>query len=140
MKGKNKQITDLHSHKKHSHKKREDSLESRRYRILFAAELEFPKILVPSLCQNSSNVNLEFAGKLSQLHSLCDQPLGALTSLFYCSDINLCLWLIIPGENCENLVKTATGIVEHNSRRIKIQEYQHTGVTPEEQHCFSYYS
>ena len=74
-----------------SHKKREDSLESRRYRILFAAELEFSKILVPSLRQNSSNVNLEFAGKLSQLHSLCDQPLGALTSLFYCSDINLCL-------------------------------------------------
>ena len=91
MKGKNKQITDLHSHKKHSHKKREDSLESRQYRILFGAELEFPKILVPSLRQNSLTVNLECAGKLSRLHSLCDQPLGALTSLFYCSDIDLCL-------------------------------------------------
>ena len=44
----------------HSYKKRKDSLN----RVLFAAELEFPKILVPNLPQNLSNVNIECAGKL----------------------------------------------------------------------------
>ena len=47
-------------------------------RVLFAAELEFPKILVPRLTQNSSNVNTECARKSKQLYSLCDQLLGAL--------------------------------------------------------------
>ena len=45
----------------HSHKKREDSLEGTLDRELFAAELEFPKILVPRLPQNTSNVNNECA-------------------------------------------------------------------------------
>ena len=43
----------------HSHKKRKDSLD----RVLFAAELEFPKILVPRLPQHTSDVNIECAGK-----------------------------------------------------------------------------
>ena len=47
----------------HSHKKRKDSLESSLDRVLFAAELEFPKILVPRLPQHASNVNIECAGK-----------------------------------------------------------------------------
>ena len=45
----------------HSHKKWEDSLEGTLDRELFAAELEFPKILVPRLPQNTSNVNNECA-------------------------------------------------------------------------------
>ena len=51
----------------HSHKKRRDSLEGSLDWVLFAAELEFAKILVPRLPQNSSNVNIESAGKSKQL-------------------------------------------------------------------------
>ena len=47
----------------HSHKKRKDSLEGNLGRVLFAAELEFPKILVPRLPQHTSNINIETAGK-----------------------------------------------------------------------------
>ena len=55
----------------HSHKKRKDlksslksakSLEGSLNRALFAAELEFPKILVPRLPQHTSYVNIECAG------------------------------------------------------------------------------
>ena len=45
----------------HSHKKRKDSLEGSLDRVLFAAELEFPKLLVPRLLQHTSNVNTECA-------------------------------------------------------------------------------
>ena len=44
---------------KHSHKKRKDSLEGSPVRVLFAAELEFPKILIPRLPQNTSAVNIK---------------------------------------------------------------------------------
>ena len=47
----------------HSHKKRKYSLEGSLDRVLLAAELEFPKILVPRLPQHTSNVNIECAGK-----------------------------------------------------------------------------
>ena len=47
----------------HSHKKRKDNLEGSLDRVLFAAELEFPKILVPRLPQHTSDVNTECAGK-----------------------------------------------------------------------------
>ena len=47
----------------HSHQKRKDSLEDSLGRVLFSAELEFPKILVPRLPQHTSNVNMECAGK-----------------------------------------------------------------------------
>ena len=46
----------------HNHKKPKDSLEGSLDRVLFVAELEFLKILVPRLPQNSSNVNTECAG------------------------------------------------------------------------------
>ena len=46
----------------HSHKKRKDSLEGSLGQVLFAAEHEFPKILVPRLPQNLSNVNIECTG------------------------------------------------------------------------------
>ena len=39
-----------------SHKKRKDSLEGRLDRVLYAAELEFRKILVPRLPQHTLNV------------------------------------------------------------------------------------
>ena len=51
----------------HSHKKQKDSLEGSLVRVLFADELEFPKILVPRLPQNTSNVNIESIGKSKQL-------------------------------------------------------------------------
>ena len=47
----------------HSHKKRKDSLEGSLDRILFAAELEFPKIIARRLPQHTSNVNTECARK-----------------------------------------------------------------------------
>ena len=45
-------------------------LEGSLERVLFAAELEFPKVLVPRLSHNTSNVNIECAGKSKQLYSL----------------------------------------------------------------------
>ena len=68
--------------------------------VLSATKLEFPKILVPRLPQNTSNANIECAEKPKQLYSLWDQPLGGLLSSFYCSNINVYFQLIIPGENC----------------------------------------
>ena len=47
----------------HSHKKRKDSLEGSLDRALFAAELEFSKILIPRLPQNTSNVKTECVRK-----------------------------------------------------------------------------
>ena len=40
-----------------------DSVEVSLDRVLFAPELEFPKILVPRLPQHTSDVNIECAGK-----------------------------------------------------------------------------
>ena len=57
----------------HSHKKQKDSLEGSLDRVLFATELEFPKILVLRLPQHTSDVNTECAGKSEwskQLYSL----------------------------------------------------------------------
>ena len=57
----------------HSHKKWKDILEGSLDRVLFAAELEFLKILVPRLNQHTSNVNIECARKSEwskQLYSL----------------------------------------------------------------------
>ena len=79
-----KQISD------HSHKKRKDSLEGSLDRVLSAVELEFPETLVPRLPQNSSNVNIECAGKSKQLYSLCDQFLGALMYLHFIILILIC--------------------------------------------------
>ena len=46
----------------HSHKKQKDSLEGSLDEALFAAELEFPNILVPRLPHHTSNINIECAG------------------------------------------------------------------------------
>ena len=58
----------------HSHKKWKDSLEGRMDQVLLLAELEIPRILVPRVTQDTSNVNTECAGKsewLKHLYSLC---------------------------------------------------------------------
>ena len=53
-----------------SHEKWKHSLEGSLDQVLFAAELVFPKILVPRLLQHTSNVNTGCAGKSKQLYSL----------------------------------------------------------------------
>ena len=76
-----------------SHKKWKDSLESNLDRILFVAKLKFPKILVPRIPHNSSNVNIECAGKSKQMHSiysLCDEFLGAIIYLHFIILILIC--------------------------------------------------
>ena len=55
----------------HIHKKRKDSLEGSLDRVLLAAELEFPKILVPRLSQHTSDVNIECPGKSEWSEQLC---------------------------------------------------------------------
>ena len=47
----------------YSPKKRKDSLESSLDQVLFATELDFPRILAPRLPQNTSNVNNECTRK-----------------------------------------------------------------------------
>ena len=77
----------------HSHKKRKDSLESSLYWVLFAAELNFLKILVPNLSQHTSNVNIYRKIRMVKATVLFiwDKFLAALIHLFFYSDINLFL-------------------------------------------------
>ena len=114
----------------HNHKKRKDSPEVSLDQVLFAAELEFSKILVPRLPQNTRNVNNGCAEKPKQLYYLRYQLLGALIPLFYCSDINLCFQLVMSGGNCA---------VMHVPCRGLFQGQHCTGATLEEYFC-SYYS
>ena len=74
----------------HNHKKQKDSLEGSLVRVLIVAELEFLKILVPSLPQNTSNVNIKSTGKSKQLHYLCGELLGALIYLHFIVLILIC--------------------------------------------------
>ena len=60
----------------HNHTERKDSLEGSLVRLLFAAEVEFPKILVTSVPQNVSNVSTESTGNSKQLYYLCDHLPG----------------------------------------------------------------
>ena len=64
-------------------KKQKDRLEGSLCGVLFYAEFEFPKIQVPTIPHNSSNVNIECAGKSKQLHSLSDQLLGSLIYFYF---------------------------------------------------------
>ena len=69
----------------HSHKKRKDSLE------LFVTEhWTFPKILVPKLPHNASNVNIEGTRKGKQLYYLCGQLPGAIIYLHFIVLILIC--------------------------------------------------
>ena len=62
---------------------RKDSLKGSLDRVLFAAELDLPKIHVPRFSQNTSNVSIECVGKSKQLYSLCDQLFVALIYLHF---------------------------------------------------------
>ena len=114
----------------HSDEKRKDSLECSLDWVLFAAELEFPKILVPRLPQNTSNVNTECTEKSKELYFLCDHLLVVLIYFillfWYKFTFNwLCLvWIM------QYMVAAL---------REQLQEYQYTGVTLNEKHCCSYY-
>ena len=88
----NNMINKLH----HSHKKWKDSMEGSLVRVLLAAELEFPKMLVPMLPQDTSNVSIECARKSKQLYYLCDQLLGALIYLDVFVLMLICFKLIMP--------------------------------------------
>ena len=58
--------------------------------MLFVTELQFSKIIVPKSLQKTSNVNIECANDNQNNRILsCNNPLGALMSLFCCSDINV---------------------------------------------------
>ena len=46
-----------------SHHNQGDNLEGSLVLVLFVAELDFPKTLVPRLPQDTSNVNIESSGK-----------------------------------------------------------------------------
>ena len=113
-------LTDFVFYSNHIHKKRKDSLEGGLDRVLFVAELEFWKILVPRLPQNSSNVNIECVRKSKQLYSLCDQLLGAPISLFYYSNVNLFLIDYV----CCKLCNIWLLLFENNSR-----SYHYTGAS-----------
>lgn len=63
----------------HSHKTLKDILKGSLHRVLFAAELKFPKMFVKG--------------------SLCDQPLGALVYLHFIVLKLICFSLIMPGRN-----------------------------------------
>ena len=63
----------------HSHKKRKDSLD----RLLLAAELEFPMILVPRLSQRASDVTTECAGKSEQSKQLYSLYVTSLLEEWY---------------------------------------------------------
>ena len=112
--------TDKKHSSKHSHKKRKDSLEGSLERVLFAAELELPKILVPRLPQNASNINIECAGKSKQLYSLCNQPLVALIYFHFIVLILICFLLIMPGVYdyeiyCYSSSRTTPGVILNRS-------------------------
>ena len=62
----------------HNHKKRKDSLESNLDRVLFAAQLEFPKILVPMLPQDTSMQILNVPESQNGQNVIFGQLLGAV--------------------------------------------------------------
>ena len=62
----------------HSHTKRKDNLKVGLVRVLFAAELDLPKILVPRLPQHTPIENIDSTRKSKQLYYLRDQLLRAL--------------------------------------------------------------
>ena len=111
----------------HSHKKRKDSLKGTLDRVLLAAELEFPKILVPRLPQHISNVNTECAGKSEWSKQLC--------SLYLTSSLEHCICMFLIGDPLCKLCNIWLFLCENNSRSITIPELNTGG-----KYCCSYYS
>ena len=77
-----------------SHEKWKESLD----RVIFAAKLELPKILIPRFPQNTLNVNNAWAEN-QNYYNLYVISLFEHKYLFYSSDINLRFQLIMPGGN-----------------------------------------
>ena len=110
----------------HSQKKRKDSLEGTLVGVLFAAELEFPKILVPRLLQHTSNVNIETTAKSKQLQLLFVSSFLEPWYIFlYCYDISLFLIDYASRKLCNKWLL----LFENNSRSLTLKE----------KHCCSYY-
>ena len=121
----------IHIH--HSHKKRKDSLEGSLDRVLFAAELEFPKILVPTQATS------EF---IKCKHLMCRKIKATVfyilyysgstdISSFYYADINLFLIDYACYKLCNYMVAPL---------REQLQELSlYRSFTLEEKHCCSYY-
>ena len=117
----------------HSHKKQKDSLDGSLDRVLFVAELEFPKILVPKLPQHTSDVNIECARKVkTTLLFTHDQLLRALIHFNFIILILIYFWLMMSGVKLCNIWLL---LCENNSRSITIPELN-TG----EKYSCSYYS
>ena len=74
----------------HSHKKRKDGLEASLDRVLLAAELELPKILVPRLPQHTSMCRKVRMVKTT-VFFICDQLFEALIHLNFTILILICL-------------------------------------------------
>ena len=78
----------------HGHKKRKDRLEDSLDQVLFAVELELPKIIVLRLPQYTSNENTECAGKVRMFKTtvffIFDQLLGTLIHLNFIILILIC--------------------------------------------------
>ena len=100
----------------HSYKKRKDSLN----RVLFAAELEFPKILVPNLPQNSSNVNWMYRKIKITVFFMWLAFWSSDISSFYCSGINL----FLVDYTCCKLCNIWLLLFRNNSR-----SYHYTGAS-----------
>ena len=73
-----------------SQKKRNYSLEDSLVPVLYAVEIELPKIIKPRLPQNTSNLNIEITGKSKKLYCSCHQFLGALIYLEFIVLILIC--------------------------------------------------
>ena len=75
----------------HSHKKRKDSLEGSLGQVLFAAELEFPKILGSSIICRWTWVPENTSTQATSEFIKCKHWMYRNISLFYYSDVNLLL-------------------------------------------------
>ena len=114
-----------------SHKKREDSLEGGLDRVLL---LSFPKTLVPSLPQNSSNINIECTRKSKQMCSLCDKLLRAMINVYFI--ILICLLFYYS----ELIMPAVKYVIYGCSFREKLHELSlYRSFKLEEKHCCSCY-
>ena len=111
----------------HSLKKRKDSQESSLIRLLFVAELEFPKILASRLPQNTSNLIKCKHWKYWKIKTTAD-PISWRPDIssVYCSDINLFLINYAWCKLC--------------SKWLLLFENKSMSLTLQEKHCRNYYS
>ena len=126
---------DLHIFKKHSHKKRKGSLGVSLDRVLFEAQIEFLKILVPRLPQNSFECKHSMCRKIkATVFFMWQASWSTDISSFYYSDINL----FLIDYACFKLSNIWLLIFENNSRAYHYSLYRSFRL--EEKHCYCYYS